>query len=70
VLLDIGLPDTTGPEVARRLLEAGGRSAVILISTRDVEDGRRMAAGVAAGYLPKEDLSLRAILDLTGTTPV
>lgn len=70
VLLDIGLPDRSGPEVARRLLDAGCSAAVILISTRDVEDGRRLAAGVASGYLPKEDLSLRAILELTEITPV
>ncbi len=65
VLLDIGLPDIAGNEVARRLRQDGASVVVILISTRDAEDGRRMAAGVAAGYLPKEALSLRAILDVT-----
>ena len=38
---------------------------VILISTRDATYGRRVAAGLAAGFLPKDQLSLQAILDLT-----
>lgn len=67
VLLDIGLPDIDGLEVARRLRSEGGGPIVILISTRDVDYGRRVAAGLAAGYLPKEELSLAAILELTGS---
>jgi CheY-like chemotaxis protein len=66
VLLDIRLPGIDGLEVARRLQVADGGSAVILISTCDDASGRRMATGLAAGFLPKEELSLAAILGITG----
>jgi CheY-like chemotaxis protein len=70
VLLDIGLPDVDGLRVARRLRDAGGAPVVILISTRDQEYGERVAIGVAAGYVPKDALSLAAILQVTGTAPL
>jgi len=66
VLLDIGLPDIDGLGVARQLSADGVRSVVILISSRDVEYGRRVAAGLAAGYVPKDELSLSAILEVIG----
>lgn len=69
VLLDIGLPGTDGLEVARRLRAEGGGPVVILISTRDVAYGDRVATGLAAGYLPKAKLSLQAILELTHPVP-
>lgn len=61
VLLDIGLPDTSGLEVARRLRADKPGPVVILISTREPELGLRLATGVAAGYLPKSQLSAEAI---------
>jgi DNA-binding NarL/FixJ family response regulator len=64
VLVDIGLPDIDGVEVARRLQTEQGGPVVILISTREAAIGTRMAAGVAAGYLTKDQLSVRAILEL------
>lgn len=64
VLLDIGLPDIDGPEVARRLQKQDTGVVIILISTRDLAHGRRVARGLAAGYLPKDQLSLRAILEI------
>lgn len=64
VLLDIGLPGIGGLEVARRLRAEGGGTVVILISTRDAVYGCRVAAGLTAGYLPKNELSLAAILKL------
>jgi DNA-binding NarL/FixJ family response regulator len=64
VLLDIGLPDIGGLEVARRLRGVQGGPVVILISTRDAAYGQRVANGLAAGYLPKDQLSLRAILEI------
>lgn len=66
VLLDIGLPDISGVEVARRLHESDDGPVVILISTRDVEYGRRVAASVATAYLPKDELSGAAIRALVG----
>ena len=64
VLLDIRLPGIDGLEVARQLHAEDGGPAVILISTLDVAYGRRVAAGLAAGFLPKDELSLAAILDI------
>jgi DNA-binding NarL/FixJ family response regulator len=64
VLLDIGLPDIDGLEVARRLRTEEAGPVVILISTRDAAYGRRVARGLAAGYLPKDRLSLQAILEI------
>ncbi len=69
VLLDIGLPDIDGVDVARRLGSAPDAPAIVLISTRDVEYGALVATGVAAGYLPKDELSLAAVLALMGPTP-
>jgi DNA-binding NarL/FixJ family response regulator len=66
VLLDIGLPDVDGIEVARRLAADGGGPVVILISSRDVVYGRRVTHGVAAGYVPKDALSLAAVLEVFG----
>jgi CheY-like chemotaxis protein len=69
VLLDIGLPDFDGFEVARRLagLPAEPTPVVVLTSTREARDyGGRIAASPAAGFLPKDQLSgaaLRRFLD-------
>ena len=69
VLLDIGLPDVDGLEVARRLGAEAGGPVVILISSRDVAYGRQVAHGVAAGYVPKDALSLAAVLEVFGPAP-
>ena len=76
VLLDIQLPDTDGFEVARRLTAAQGqqgqqdqqgqpaqpRPVIVLTSTREASDyGGRIAASPAAGFLPKDQLSARAL---------
>jgi CheY-like chemotaxis protein len=69
VLLDIGLPDFDGFEVARRLAGLSGKPTpvVVLTSTREARDyGGRIAASPAAGFLPKDQLSgaaLRRFLD-------
>jgi DNA-binding NarL/FixJ family response regulator len=68
VLLDIRLPGIDGLEVARQLRLQRGGPVVILISTLDVAYGRRVAAGLAAGFLPKDQLSLSAILEIAGPT--
>ena len=63
VLVDVGLPDFDGFEVARRLHRSG--AAVILISTRQRSEWRRrLAAAPVCGYLGKEELSAESILRL------
>ncbi|HUR74657.1 MAG TPA: response regulator transcription factor [Sporichthya sp.] len=69
VLLDLGLPDIDGLEVARRLQAEQAGPVVILISTREAAYGTRVAAGLAAGFLPKHQLSLPAILSLASPGP-
>jgi CheY-like chemotaxis protein len=90
VLLDIQLPDTDGFEVARLLTAAQGQPGqpgqqgrpaqpgpvIVLTSTREASDyGGRIAASPAAGFLPKDQLSARALRgyldggDLTGEPP-
>lgn len=69
VLLDIRLPGIDGLEVARQLRAQEGGPVVILISTLDVAYGRRVAAGLATGFLPKDELSLAAMLEISGLAP-
>lgn len=62
VLLDIGLPDFDGFEVARRLAGQSAEGAegpvVVLTSTREASDyGARITSCPAAGFLPKDQLS-------------
>jgi len=57
VLLDIGLPDIDGLEVASRLT-----SAVILCSSRSPEDiGPAVERSGALGFIPKAELSGAAV---------
>jgi DNA-binding NarL/FixJ family response regulator len=63
VLLDIALPDTNGFEVAERL--SGGRSKVILTSSREQRDlGRRVRSSGALGFIAKDRLSGQALVEL------
>jgi CheY-like chemotaxis protein len=70
VLLDIQLPDTDGFEVARRLTAQPG-PVIVLTSTREASDyGGRIADSPAAGFLPKDQLSARALRGyLNGGSP-
>ena len=62
VLLDIGLPDFDGFEVARRLAAQEDRPVIVLTSTREASDyGGQIAASPAAGFLPKDQLSGAAL---------
>jgi DNA-binding NarL/FixJ family response regulator len=70
VLLDLQLPGIDGLEVARRVHADGHGPALILISTCDAAYGQRAATGVAAGFLPKEALSLSAIVEILGPDPM
>jgi DNA-binding NarL/FixJ family response regulator len=62
VLLDIGLPDVSGIEVARQLLERSPGLAVVMVSTHDRADyGALATASGARGFLSKMDLSATAL---------
>jgi DNA-binding NarL/FixJ family response regulator len=62
VLLDVGLPDLEGFEVARRLAVTGSPPLVVLTSSRLASDyGPRLAASRVLGFIPKDELSGAAI---------
>ena len=67
VLLDIGLPDIDGFEVARGLAVDGPPPYVVLTSSRDASEyGPRMADSRVLGFIPKDELSgsaIRALAD-------
>lgn len=62
VLVDIGLPDLDGFEVARRLAGVVPAPLVILTSSREAVDfGPRAIGGRVVGFLAKDQLSGPAI---------
>ena len=62
VLLDVGLPDVSGIEVARRLHREAPDLAVVLISTHDrSEYGELAEASGARGFLNKVELTGAAL---------
>jgi DNA-binding NarL/FixJ family response regulator len=67
VLLDIGLPDIEGFEVASALAVDGPPPWVVLTSSRDARAyGRRLTNGRSLGFIPKERISgpaIRALVD-------
>jgi DNA-binding NarL/FixJ family response regulator len=64
-VLDIGLPDIDGFEVARRLVSAGVTSAIVLTSSRDASDfGSLLADSGARGFIAKAELSGDALREL------
>ena len=69
VLLDIGLPDIEGFDVARELAADGPPPFVVLTSTREgSEYGPRLADSQVLGFIPKDELSgaaIRALADAT-----
>src|SRR3954469_13567436 len=62
VLVDIGLPDVEGFDVARSLAIDGPPPLVVLTSSRDARAyGRRLTNGHSLGFVPKEQISGAAI---------
>ena len=62
VLLDVGLPDVEGFEVARALAVDGPPPLVVLTSSRDARAyGRRLTEVHVLGFIPKERISGAAI---------
>jgi len=65
VLLDVQLPGLDGFEVASRLTSDGDAPYVVLVSSRDRGDfGPLVARSGACGFIPKAELSGRAIAAL------
>ena len=67
VLVDINLGEESGLELARILVERFPRlaSGVVLISTRAERDfGGLIKTSPAAGFVPKAELSARAVLEV------
>jgi two-component system nitrate/nitrite response regulator NarL len=67
VLVDIGLPDGDGFEVAERLAARDDAAAVILVSSREGAWSRnRLAGSPARGFISKGDLTGEAVAALVG----
>jgi DNA-binding NarL/FixJ family response regulator len=65
VLLDVGLPDADGFEIAALLGLTGHSPAVVLISSRDAaEFGDLVARSGARGFIPKAELSVARLAAL------
>jgi DNA-binding NarL/FixJ family response regulator len=64
VLLDVGLPDTSGFDVATQL---GPTARVVIVSSRDPDDcAARARRSGAVGFIPKDELTgdrLSALLE-------
>ena len=72
ILVDIGLGDESGFDLARLLAwdGAGGSAPVILISmSAEADYADLIAESPAAGFLPKPELSARGIGRILGRTP-
>jgi DNA-binding NarL/FixJ family response regulator len=65
ILLDVRLPDLDGFAVARRITGRAPAPAVILISSREVDEWEGAATEVGArGFIPKAKLSRRTMEEL------
>jgi len=70
VLLDIGLPDVDGFEVADRLAASDDPPSIVLISSRDAETyGERVRTSPARGFLAKHELDGSVLRSLVGLAP-
>ena len=72
ILVDIGLGDESGFDLARLLAQdgQGGGADVILISTgAEADYSELIDESPAAGFLAKSELSVRGISRILGRTP-
>jgi DNA-binding NarL/FixJ family response regulator len=62
VLLDIGLPDSSGLDLVGRIRSAAPGTLIVLISSRQAGDyGARLPAAKADGFLDKTELTPNAL---------
>lgn len=67
VLLDVRLPDLDGFAVSRRITGRPDAPAVILISSREVDEwGGAVSDSGAKGFIPKAGLSAQTMEELLG----
>jgi DNA-binding NarL/FixJ family response regulator len=70
VLLDIGLPDMSGFDVAEQIAIADRRATVVLISSRSPDQvSARVHRCGAAGFIAKDDLTGAALEALLEQSP-
>jgi DNA-binding NarL/FixJ family response regulator len=70
VVLDVQLPDTTGFDIARELLQRGLAGRIVLVSSRRASEyGEQVSDSGAVGFIAKDELSgaaLHTLLDGEG----
>jgi CheY-like chemotaxis protein len=67
VLLDVLLPDTTGPELANVLADEPGAPVVVLTSSRSASDlGQSLASSSTHGFISKRELTAATFAALVG----
>jgi DNA-binding NarL/FixJ family response regulator len=70
VLLDVQLPDISGFEVGRLILDEPDPPAIILISSREASDyGTGIERSGASGFISKAELSAGALEAVLGAGP-
>jgi DNA-binding NarL/FixJ family response regulator len=70
VLVDVRMPGMDGIETARRLTEADPSTAVVLISLEEVPNlSEAVGRAGATGYIRKQDLSTRTLIQLLDRCP-